>query len=62
MPNNIPRRCDTLRHTEAEKAISNAIALVEALAADTRLTDAVVLLAQARDRVADYVDGVASQK
>ena len=52
----IPRRIDILRNTPAELAIRNAILAVEAMAADTRLTDAVVLLMQAREKVADFVD------
>jgi hypothetical protein len=56
------RRNDTLRHTPAEKAIADAIQAVEALPADVRLTDAVMLLSWARDRVADYVDNCQSPK
>lgn len=52
------RRADTLQHCPAEKAISEAMAAVEAMAADVRLSDAVSLLQAARDSVADYVDGV----
>jgi hypothetical protein len=44
--------------TDAERAIVNAVQAVEALGADVRLTDAVVLLQAARDSVADFVDGV----
>ena len=43
--------------TPAELAIVNAIGAVEALPPDPRLTDAVVLLCKAQDRVADFVDG-----
>jgi len=46
----------------AEKAIAAAVAAVEAMPADTRLTDAVCLLGRARDRVADFVDGVESDQ
>ena len=53
----IPRRCQLELLTTEEYAIRNAIVLVEQLGADPRLTDAVVLLQQARDKVADYVDG-----
>ena len=56
MNTSIPRRIDTLRHTSAEKAISDAMREVEELGCDPLLTDAVVLLQQARDKVADYVD------
>ena len=44
--------------TYAERAITIAMQAVEDLPADDRLTDAVVLLEQARSKVADYVDGV----
>ena len=50
------RRCDTLRHTDAEQAICAAIDAVESVGADPWLTDAVVLLGSARNKVADYVD------
>lgn len=39
------------------EAIQKAMALVERLPADVRLTDAVVLLTEARDAVTDYVNG-----
>ena len=42
----------------AELAIRHAIAVVEDMGADVRLTDAVVLLGDAQVRLADYVDGV----
>lgn len=54
--NDIPRRCDTLRDTPAEKAIRDALSAVEGVGAHPLLTDAVVLLDQARNKVADYVD------
>jgi hypothetical protein len=54
----IPRRCRLDLLTPAERAIVDAVCAVEALPADTRLTDAVVLLQSARDKVADFVDGV----
>jgi hypothetical protein len=53
-----PRRCDIERNTITERAIRSAMALVEQLPADPLHTDAVVLLQQALDRIADYVDGV----
>jgi hypothetical protein len=52
----IPRRIDCLRHTPAEKAITEAMYAVEHAGASTALSDAVTLLAKARDRVADHVD------
>lgn len=41
-----------------ERAIHDAVQVVEAMGADPRLTDAVVLLQAARDSVADYMDSV----
>ncbi len=40
----------------AEKMITDAIHTIEEMGADTRLTEAQVLLDQARSKVADYVD------
>jgi hypothetical protein len=57
-PSESPRRIDTLRWTHAERAIQNAVNIVESMGADVRLTDAVILLGRARGRVADFVDGV----
>lgn len=42
----------------AEVAIYNAILEVEKMPADTRLTEAVILLGKAKDSVADFIDGV----
>ena len=47
-----------LEWSDAEKAIQSATNTVEAMPADPRLTEAVVLLGQARGRVADYIDGI----
>lgn len=55
--NDIPRRARLDLCTPAELAIYAAMQAVEALPADVRLTEAVVLLQTARERVADYVDG-----
>lgn len=55
-PDYVPRRCDINRYTPAEKAIREAMGAVEEMGADVLLTDAVVLLSQAKDRVADFVD------
>lgn len=57
-PDQIPRRCDLFRSAPAELAIRAAVDAVESMGADVRLTDAVQLLGAARERVADYVDGV----
>lgn len=56
--NEIPRRIRQDLWCPAEKAIATAMAAVEAMAPDLRLTAAVMLLGQARERVADFVDGV----
>jgi hypothetical protein len=45
----------------AELAITRAIEIVVVIGTDPRLTDAVGFLAQARDKVADYVDEVDAQ-
>jgi hypothetical protein len=58
MTDEIPRRIRLDLNTPAELAIRAAVDAVEALPADVRLTDAVVLLSQARERVADFVDNV----
>src|SRR3990167_4136463 len=54
----IPRRCCLDQFVPAERAIYAAAQAVEAMPADVRLTDAVVLLGRARALVADYVDAV----
>jgi hypothetical protein len=54
----IPRRICIDRLTPAETAIRAAVDAVERAGAHPLLTDAVVLLGRARDRVADFVDGV----
>jgi len=51
-----PRRARIDLNTPTERAIRRAIDAVESLGAHTLLTDAVVLLGQARDKVADYVE------
>jgi hypothetical protein len=53
-----PRRHCLDRLTPAELSIKAAVDAVEAMPADPRLTDAVIILAAARDRVADFVEGV----
>lgn len=52
----IPRRARLELQRPAERAIRGAIHAVEALPADIRLTDAVILLGQAFDKVADFID------
>lgn len=58
MGDEIPRRARVDRWCDAEKAIQAAVDAVEAMPADVRLTDAVNHLWEARQSVADYVDGV----
>lgn len=50
------RRNDTLTMVPAELAIRDAILAVEAIGAHTDLTDAVILLLSAKDKVSDYID------
>jgi hypothetical protein len=52
-----PRRHQMQKWTPAERAIQEAVDLVEVMGADVRLTEAVILLGRARDSVADFVDG-----
>lgn len=54
--NTIPRRNRIDLFTPAEKAIYEAIREVEKVGADTLLTEAVILLQQAMDKVSDFVD------
>lgn len=56
MSDQIPRRNRVDLHTPAEKAIHEAMAEVEKLPADVRLTDAIILLEKAKQCVSDYVD------
>lgn len=54
--NHIPRRNQMQQWTPAEIAIFGAMQAVEAAGANPLLTEAVVLLEQAREKVANYVD------
>lgn len=54
----VPRRICVDLYTPAERAIARAVDAVEAAGASVHLTDAVILLQQAKDKVADFVDGV----
>jgi hypothetical protein len=57
MPDNkFTRRSCIYLLTPAEKAVYDAVQAVEKAGADVRLTDAVVLLQQAREKLADYFD------
>ena len=57
MNDQIPRRNRIDLMTPAEKAIYDAIQVVEEAGAHELLTKAVVLLGEAQEAVADYVDG-----
>lgn len=52
----MPRRNRIDLHTVAETKIREALLAVEAMGADRRLTDAVVMLCGAGAKVADVVD------
>jgi len=52
----IPRRIRLDLATPAEIAIRAAVDAVEKAGADVLLTDAVILLGQAREKVADFID------
>ena len=54
--NKFHRRSCIFLLTPAEKAVFDAVNAVENVGADVRLTDAVVLLQQAREKLADYFD------
>lgn len=56
-PDGIQTRADMQWMTAAELAIREAVAAVEQAGASVALTDAVTLLAQAQNRVADHVEG-----
>lgn len=56
MENEIPRRNRLDLNVPAEKAIYDAMQEVEKLPADVKLTEAVTLLAKAKDLVSDFVD------
>lgn len=56
MENEFPRRSRLDLNTPAEKAIYDAMQEVEKLPADVKLTEAVTLLAKAKDLVSDFVD------
>jgi hypothetical protein len=52
----IPRRADVTLDTPLERIIRNAVYDVEQAGAHPLLTDAVVLLQQAKDKVSDFVE------
>ncbi len=51
-----PRRNDINLHTPAERAIREAVISVEGAGCHPLLTDAVVLLDKAKNKVADFVE------
>lgn len=53
-----PRRNRIDLLTVEEKAIYDAAVMVDHMPADVRLTEAVILLGQAREKVADYVESI----
>ena len=55
----VPRRNRLDKSTPAETAIRTALTAVESLGADPKLTAAVTKLHEARELVADFVDGTA---
>lgn len=57
MENEIPRRNRLDLNTPAEKAIHEAIQEVEKVGVDSKLTDIVVMLANAKEKLSDYIDG-----
>lgn len=56
MASDIPRPIDRQRWTEAEHDIQAAVDRVESMGAHELLTEAVILLGRARDKVAEFVD------
>jgi hypothetical protein len=55
--NEFPRRSRLDLMTPAEKAIYEAINEVERIGADVKLTNAVIKLQEAKELVADFIDG-----
>lgn len=55
-PDGVPSRCDLTLMSPAELAITTAMQAVEAAGCSVALTEAVTLLQQARERVADHVE------
>jgi hypothetical protein len=54
--NGMPRRRQVMLLTHHEIAIRNALLIVEGMGAHPLLTDTVVLLGQASDKLADYIE------
>ena len=51
-----PRRCYVQKMVPAELAIRDAMEAVELMGCDVRLTDAIILLEEAKNKVSDVVD------
>jgi hypothetical protein len=58
LDNTIPRRSTTFGMSKAELAIYEAMRIIEEMRADKRLTEAVIYLHKAREKVADFIDGI----
>ena len=58
MSDEIPRRNRMDQWTEAEERIQHAVWFIEEMGTHPLLTEAVILLGKAREKVADYVDHV----
>ena len=56
MSSHVPRRNRIDLNTPAELAIRAAVEAVEILRADPRLTEVVLMLDRAREKLADFVD------
>jgi hypothetical protein len=56
MSNEFPRRSKLQEMVSAEKMIFEAIQEIEKMGADVLLSDAQLLLQQAKDKVSDFVD------
>lgn len=52
----LPRRIIQNMWTPVEQTIYDAMQMVEKMPADERLTEAVILLSKAKQKVADYID------
>lgn len=56
MINGLPRRAILFQMKPEEAGLLHLTKEIERIVADTRLTDAVVLLGQAREKLGDYFD------
>ena len=58
----VPRRCNVETMTAGEAAIREAMLAVEMMGSHPWLTDVVVMLSEARDRLADWVDATEEER